>query len=222
MTTVPWSASPLAAVAAVLATGVAVGVQFSRRGSSWWAPSGWPLIGFRASVSMGIVAGVLASATVVRFGLSWLLPAHLFIAALAVMLTAVDLGVRRLPNVVVLPAVPITVALLALGAWSAHDWGALISAALAGIALFSFLLLCALVSPASVGMGDVKLALVVGTYTGFFGWTTAALSALLAFVAAAVLGLVLLASRRIGRGGMVPFGPSMFIGALISLWVNAA
>jgi leader peptidase (prepilin peptidase)/N-methyltransferase len=77
----------------------------------------------------------------------------------------------------------------------------------------------ALISPAGIGMGDVKLALAVGAYAGYFGWNVFALSTLLSFVAAAIVGALLLLFRRVQRGAAVPFGPSMFLGALVAVWL---
>ncbi|WP_309050780.1 A24 family peptidase [Streptomyces sp.] len=151
------------------------------------------------------------------FGLSWQLPAYLFFAAIAVVLTVIDLRHHLLPNAVVLPALGIGFVLLALAATGESAWGALLRAVLGALALFVLYLVLALISPAGLGMGDVKLAAVLGLFLGFQGWGTLFVGAVLASVAGMVVGLVVLASRRGGLRNDVPFGPSMLAGALVAV-----
>ncbi|WP_424346455.1 prepilin peptidase [Kocuria sp. CH-021] len=151
------------------------------------------------------------------FGLSWELPAYLFFAAVAVVLTVIDLRHHLLPNAVVLPALGIGFVLLALAAMGEGTWGALLRAALGALALFVLYLVLALISPAGLGMGDVKLAAVLGLFLGFQGWGALFVGAVLASVVGMVVGLAVLASRRGGLRSDVPFGPSMLAGALVAV-----
>lgn len=152
------------------------------------------------------------------FGLSWELPAYLFFAAVAVVLTVIDLRHHLLPNAVVLPALGIGFVLLALAATGANAWGSLLRAVLGALALFVLYLVLALVSPAGLGMGDVKLAAVLGLFLCFQGWGALFVGAVLASVAGMVVGLTVLASRRGGLRSDVPFGPSMLTGALVAVF----
>ncbi|MCC5782360.1 prepilin peptidase [Kocuria sp. CCUG 69068] len=151
------------------------------------------------------------------FGLSWQLPAYLFFAAVAVVLTVIDLRHHLLPNAVVLPALGIGSVLLALAATGENTWGALLRAVLGALALFVLYLVLALISPAGLGMGDVKLAAVLGLFLGFQGWGALFVGAVLASVVGMVVGLAVLASRRGGLRSDVPFGPSMLAGALVAV-----
>ena len=130
-------------------------------------------------------------------------------AAVLLLLAVVDWEQRRLPNVVVLPALAAAVALSP----------APISAALAAaLAFAAFLGLYALgrrlYGPGALGMGDVKLAALVAAVVGLpaAGWALA-LGVLLAGGAAAVW----LLSGRAGRGALLPYGAFLALGGIIGL-----
>ena len=159
--------------------------------------------------------GLLTALTVLGTGLSWALPAFLLLAVAAVLLTVVDLQHRLLPNRVVLPALAGGVVLLLLPALADGAWDQLLRAALGAAALFAAYLALALVSPGGLGMGDVKLAALLGLYLGWLGWPAVVLGALAGFVVQAAVALALLATRRIGLRGELPFGPAMLAGAAL-------
>ncbi|MFC4903326.1 prepilin peptidase [Kocuria oceani] len=170
---------------------------------------------------------VLAAGTAVLFvlvaavlGVSWELPAYLFFAAVAVVLTVIDLRHHLLPNAVVLPALGVGFVLLACAAAGQGDWGGLLRAVLGALVLFVLYLVLALISPAGLGMGDVKVAAVLGLFLGYQGWGALFVGAVLASVIGAVVGLAVLASRRGGLRSDVPFGPSMLAGALLAVVVG--
>ncbi len=164
-----------------------------------------------------VVTAALFVLVTMFLGLSWQLPAYLFLAGVAVVLTVIDLRHHLLPNAVVLPALGIGVLLLALAAAGENAWGALLRAVLGALLLFVLYLVLALVSPAGLGMGDVKLAAVLGLFLGFQGWGALFVGAVLASVVGMVVGIVVLASRRGGLRSDVPFGPSMLAGALVAV-----
>ena len=133
-------------------------------------------------------------------------------------LAVVDLEVLRLPDALVLRAYPVAAVLLSVCALTTGDVTALLrAAACAGAAVASFLLL-ALVSPVAdgLGLGDVKLAGVLGAVLGWFGWSEALLGLVGAFAVGAVATLALLLLRRVRRDGSIPFGPSMLVGAYLA------
>jgi len=98
-------------------------------------------------------------------------------------------------------------------------WGALLRAVLAGLALFVGYLVLALVSPGGggLGLGDVKLAGVLGLALGWLGWGPALVSVFAAFVIGGVMALILLLAGRASRSSHVAFGPSMILGAWVAL-----
>jgi len=111
--------------------------------------------------------------------------------------------------------------LLLLAAAADDAWPALGRALLGGAAAFAVLLVMALLAPAGLGMGDVKLAGFLGLYLGWLGWPVVLLGFLLGFVVQALVGLVLLLTRRAGRRTELPFGPALLGGALVAALLSA-
>lgn len=145
------------------------------------------------------------------------LPAYLGFAAVGVALTVIDIDCKRLPNFLVLPSYPAVFVLLTGAAAVLGDWPALLRAAVGAVALFGFYLVLALIYPAGMGFGDVKLAGVIGALLGFLSYGVLLVGAMLAFVLAAIAGIALLVSRRGRVGTMIPFGPYMIAAALIAV-----
>jgi leader peptidase (prepilin peptidase) / N-methyltransferase len=139
-----------------------------------------------------------------------------------VLLAVIDLQHRLLPDRVVVPSIGIGAVLLLGAALAEQNWDALLRAALGAAVLFAVFLLLALVSPSGLGMGDVKLAGLLGLYLGWLGWGAVVVGAASGFVIQAVLALVLLAGRRIGLRGELPFGPAMLLGAVLAIGWSAA
>jgi leader peptidase (prepilin peptidase) / N-methyltransferase len=130
-------------------------------------------------------------------------------AAVLIAIAAVDLEQRIIPNRIVVPAAVWAVAVGAIVATS--DLPELL---IAGAAAFLALLLAALAYPAGMGMGDVKLAGVMGLYLG----AAVAPALLAAFAAGAVVGIIIVAREGAGaRKRGVPFGPFLALGGLLGL-----
>lgn len=92
--------------------------------------------------------------------------------------------------------------------------------ACAGGLLVLYLLL-ALVYPAGLGLGDVKLAASLGLYLGWLSWAAPVVGTVAAFLIGGALSLGLLLARRATRRTAIPFGPSMLLGALAAvLWAE--
>ncbi len=162
-------------------------------------------------LTAGLYVGVVAV-----LGLSWELPAMLYLTGIGVALAFIDLDTMRLPNVLTLPSYPIVALLLALPAAADGAWDQYIRALLGAAAMFAAYLLLAIVNPAGMGMGDVKFAGVIGMALAWFGWDVWLVGVLLAFLLGAVVGIGMIVRGR-GRGASIPFGPFMVAGALIAV-----
>jgi leader peptidase (prepilin peptidase)/N-methyltransferase len=131
-----------------------------------------------------------------------------FTAAL-IAITFIDLEHKIVPNRIVAPA-----AIYGLVTAAAVRTDTLPELLIAGAGAFTFFLVAALIHPKGMGMGDVKLAGVMGLYLGRL-----VIPALfIAFVVGSVVGVVLvlrygMRSRKVG----VPFAPFMALGGLVSM-----
>ena len=152
-----------------------------------------------------------------------LLPAYLYLGAIGAVLTLIDLDVHRLPDLIVLPSYPIVFVLLLVPTVVTGQWGALLRAVLAGLALYVGYFVLAFGSPdaGGLGMGDVNLAGVLGLLLGWLGWGPAIVSVLAAFVTGGVIAVVLLLTRRASRKSHIALGPSMLLGAWVVLMFPA-
>jgi leader peptidase (prepilin peptidase)/N-methyltransferase len=169
-----------------------------------------------------LVTAVLFALAALRLGLAWELPAFLFLAAAGVLLAVIDLQHHLLPNRVVVPSIGIGAVLLLIAALAGQEWAALLGAVLGAAGLFVVFLVLALVSPSGLGMGDVKLAGLTGLYLGWIGWGAVVVGAAAGFLIQAVLALALLAGRRVGLRGELPFGPAMLLGTAVTVGWSAA
>ena len=137
--------------------------------------------------------------------LLWELP----FAAMLIAVAGIDLEHRIIPNKVMLPS-----AVFAVATAIALRPGDLTELAIAGAAAFAAFLLAALAYPAGMGMGDVKLAGVMGLFLG-----TAVIPALfVAFLTGTIVGVAVIARHGAdGRKKGVPFGPFLAVGGLVGL-----
>jgi leader peptidase (prepilin peptidase)/N-methyltransferase len=137
------------------------------------------------------------------------------LAVAAALLLVIDLADHRLPDAIVKPMYPVLFAGLALAAAVDGGWADLGRAAAAGAVLLAAYFVLALVSPSGLGLGDVKLAGLLGGFLGWFGWSHVLLGTVAAFILGAVFALVLLGLRRANAKTQLAFGPWMLIGAAV-------
>jgi leader peptidase (prepilin peptidase)/N-methyltransferase len=153
----------------------------------------------------GLVAGCF-----VAFGLTGKAIVAAFACVVLVAISAIDLTHRIVPNRIVIPAAAIVlVAQTALQ--PSPEW------ALAALGAATFLFVAALAYPAGMGMGDVKLALLLGALLG----RLVAVGLMLGMLAALVPSVVLLArhgsaARKMG----IPFAPFLALGAVLALFLG--
>lgn len=156
-----------------------------------------------------LVTAVAFASVVLARGVDERLVAELPFVAVLVAVAGIDLDHRIIPNRIVAPAAVFGVAAAAL-----LFTGDLPELLIAGASAFLFMLLVALAYPAGMGMGDVKLAGLMGLYLG-----TAVIPALfMAFLSGSVVGLGMIAQQgSSARKKGVPFGPFLALGALVGL-----
>jgi leader peptidase (prepilin peptidase)/N-methyltransferase len=131
------------------------------------------------------------------------------LVALLGVITVSDLRTRLVPDAALLASLAV-----ALPVCLVSDPGAVPERLLAGLAAGGFLLAAALIRPDGMGLGDVKLAGVLGVYLG----PRVVEAMVVAFAAGSVAGLVLLARHGLAaRSSTIPFAPFLAIGALAAL-----
>jgi leader peptidase (prepilin peptidase)/N-methyltransferase len=155
----------------------------------------------------GLLAGCLFA-----FGFSLHAAAAAVFCGALVVVTATDLTHRIVPNRVVLPAAAVVLALMT-AAEPSPQW------ALAAAGASGFLLAAAIAYPSGMGMGDVKLALLMGAALG----RTVPVALLLAMFAALVPAAVLLLRHGASARKMaIPFAPFLALGSVVALFAGGA
>lgn len=141
-------------------------------------------------------------------------------AVCAVALSFIDLREHRLPNRIIYPWTGIVVGLLLPTALLLGDPFAAVRALAAALVWGGAFLLVRLIAPPALGMGDVKLAVVLGLYTGFLGWETVLGAVVLSFLLGGIASAALLISRRGNARTAVPFGPFLLVGTAVALMLS--
>jgi leader peptidase (prepilin peptidase)/N-methyltransferase len=155
-----------------------------------------------------LITAVLIAGSVLAFGPTAKAAVAAFFCAILVAVSAIDLEHRIIPNRIVIPATLVVLVANTLLDLS-PEW------ALGALAGSGFLLAAALVYPAGMGMGDVKLALLMGAALG----RTVSVALMVGMLAAMIPGLFLLAkhgakARKMG----IPFGPFLALGSVVALF----
>ncbi len=155
-----------------------------------------------------LTAGLFAALTL-RIGFELRLAPALLLTALIVPASAIDLNHRIIPNAINFPG-----ALLVFAVASFAEPDRMAEFAIAGAACFIFLGLAWVISPKGMGLGDVKMALMIGLGTGRFAFV-AMFAGFMASTALSVFLLVRLGRKA--RKASFPFGPFLAFGAVIAL-----
>jgi leader peptidase (prepilin peptidase)/N-methyltransferase len=138
---------------------------------------------------------------------------------LMVAIGVIDARWRIVPNRIVYPAAILYAVAIAVGdvLGEAVDLlGGLVGLAAFGVPLF----LVALAVPHGMGMGDVKLAALIGLVLGSFGLSYVAVAAGVGVIAGGLGAILALAFLRYGRKQHIPFGPFLAAGAVVAVLVG--
>ncbi len=165
----------------------------------------------------------------------WVLSCIVFVSVISVLalaMTVYDIRWGELPNKWTLGGASLALAMLALATifdqpilwqpevsgfvnswWSGLLSGVIALVLLVAIAYFSEIVL----HKPGMGIGDAKLALLMGFFVGF---PAIVVAMYIAFISGAVLSLLLIAGKRKSLGASLPFGPFMIVGMFLSLWIS--
>jgi leader peptidase (prepilin peptidase)/N-methyltransferase len=155
---------------------------------------------------------LLVAGCVFRFGLTADAAVAAFFCAVLVAISATDVERRIIPNRIVLPAAAVVLAANTMLHPSA-EW------AVAGLGAALFLFVAALAYPGGMGMGDVKLALLLGVALG----RAVPVAMMVGMLSALVPSVVLLARHgSAARKMRIPFGPFLAFGGVVALFAGTA
>lgn len=170
-------------------------------------------ISARYPIVEAVTAALYALVVAVKFDDTAQLVLGLVLVTFLVPIAVIDLDVKRIPNALTAPAAVLAIVLGALLA--PHDLPEQLAA---GAAALIFFMLPALVSKKGMGMGDVKLAAVLGLYLG----RAVAPAIFIALILGVVVGVAVMTSTGVtaGRKVKIPFGPFLAAGALIAFFVG--
>jgi len=157
-----------------------------------------------------LATGLLVAACFLVFGFTWDAAVASFFCAALVAVSVTDLERRIIPNKIVLPAAAVVLVAQTV-LHPSVEW------ALGGLGASAFLLAAALAYPAGMGMGDVKLALLLGVMLG----RVVPVALMLGMLTALVPAIVLLARHgQAARKMGIPFGPFLALGGVIGLFAG--
>jgi leader peptidase (prepilin peptidase)/N-methyltransferase len=122
----------------------------------------------------------------------------------------------------VYPLAAVSLALLGLGALADGELGAYGRGVAAGLIAFAAFALLHIISPRSMGFGDVKLSFVLGLFLGYLGWGELVLGLFLGFLYGAVIGVGLIVTKLRTRRDHVPFGPFLAAGTMTAILIGSA
>jgi leader peptidase (prepilin peptidase)/N-methyltransferase len=202
----------LVAVVAVagLVVGLGLGVVVAR------VPEPQPLP--RAGrIGLALTTALLFGLAAARFGATADLAIYLFVFASVVAVSAIDLRVHRLPDIIVLPTFLLAATAMALVSLGDGDWGPMVRALVGAALYFGLLFVPHLINPRGMGFGDVKLGAVLGLSVGWLAPSGTGLISLVfgAAVLGMVLGVLLGLLFRAGWRGTFPLGPALVLGAVV-------
>ncbi len=159
-----------------------------------------------------LTTAALLAGCLVAFGLSLRAAGAAVFCAALVVVSATDLTHRIVPNRVVLPAAVVVLALMT-AAEPSPEW------AIAAFGASAFLLVAALAYPGGMGMGDVKLAFLMGAALG----RTVTVALLLGMIAALVPSIILFARHGArARKMAIPLAPFLALGSVVALFAGHA
>ena len=171
-------------------------------------------------ICVELAGGGLFAGSAARLGFRWDLPAFLVLLAGLLALAVVDLDHMILPKKIVYPTLAMVAGLLVLAAAMTGEWHNLLVAAICSISWFIVFFLMNLASPRILGFGDVRLALIIGLGLGWLGWRYVILGLFAANLIGAVVGVTLIALKKMTRNQPIPYGVFLALGTALAIFAG--
>ena len=172
----------------------------------------FPLIIFLVACASSVLWWIAAQRfeedlTVICFGI---------LIAVGLRLMLIDIDTHLLPSSIVYRAIAVAIPLLTLAAFT-DDTGSIVTMFLGAIIMWVLMKTLEVLSRGDLGGGDVRLALLLGLYTGWLSLEHVAIAVVAGFAAAGLFALALVVLRRAGRRTHIAFGPFLIAGALLAV-----
>lgn len=167
-----------------------------------------------------LAGAVIYAGLAARLGFNWDLPAFLVFASSLLALACIDFEHLVLPKTIVYPTLALVAGLLLLVAAVSGDWNRLLVAVICSVSWFGVFFVVNLASPRLLGFGDVRLALVLGLGLGWLGWRSVVLGFFAANVIGAVIGLVLIGTKKITHDQQIPYAVFLALGAAVAVYAG--
>jgi leader peptidase (prepilin peptidase)/N-methyltransferase len=171
-------------------------------------------------VLVELTGGLLFAGAADRLGFNWDLPAMLVLLASLLALACIDLEHMLLPKRVVYPSLLMVGGLLVLAAVMTGEWDRLLVAGICAAVWFSVFFIMNFISPRALGFGDVRLAAVLGLGLGWLGWRYVVLGFFSANFIGVVIGMTLIATKRMSRHQQIPYGVFLAMGAALAIFAG--
>jgi leader peptidase (prepilin peptidase) / N-methyltransferase len=199
-------------VPAALVLGVPFQSWLARRGRTP-ADASLPKRWMRVEVLTALAFGALGA----RYGDGWVVVGLLILTGCLISVSVIDLQVLRIPDRITFPTLGLSVVVIVVVSLVEGIDDAITGA---GVGLLTYTLILGffhMVYPRGLGFGDVKLALVMGLYVGWMGWTSVepvvgpVMLVLYAIIGGCLLGVVFGLAVTVARRkrGAFPFGPAL-------------
>ena len=190
----------------------------------------WLLLRGRCRTCHGIISwryplvelscSALFAGTAARLGLHWALPGFLILVSSLLALALIDVEHLTLPKKVIYPSMLGLTVFLLLAALIDQEWHRFLVAVICSAGWFVFFFLINLVSPRALGFGDVRLAPMLGLGLGWMGIRYVILGFFIANLVGALIGLTLIALKKMKRDQPIPYGVFLAGGAVIAIFAG--
>ena len=162
-------------------------------------------------------SGFLGSAHGVLLQAAWFT-----FAAIGFVLVVIDLKRSRLPDALTYPLNSLLLVLICADSFVKDDPVSLKHAIFSAVGLALFYFLVNIASHGGMGMGDVKFSFSIGLLAGYQSAMGAYVASMIAFVLGSIVGIAIIVLKKGNRKTALPFGPFMYMGAILSLWAIPA
>lgn len=177
----------------------------------------------RISVRYPLVEAATAAlfaGAALRLGIHWELPAFLILLAALLALAWIDYEHLVLPSVIIYPATTVVAGFLVIAALVGHEGGRLLVAGICAAAWFLVFFAINALNPRWLGFGDVRLAPLLGLGLGWLGVRYVLLGFFAANFIGAVIGVTLIATKKMERSQPVPYGVFLALGTALALFAG--